>query len=211
VTIEYILNVWKLHRQKALLDLPIQRQYFPSSRSLLSKVASTTPIHAAPCHADVVSFSHGCNVQKIRALSNPTQASLPQSAFLVCLSSLASVFLRPHLLLICASSLSLFSLISGAEQHKLTKNCEHSNFSANFTLVQTLGSVVLSLRISSTWTGVRWYFFSYCARTAVGSTPESFGSCVPEALPGVEGGVELEVGALKRRLGSFGGRNFCGV
>ena len=45
--------------------------------------------------------------------------------------------------------------------------------------------------------------------------PEVFVGCcaVPEALPGVDGGVELEVGAiaLKRLLGSFCGRNFWGV
>jgi hypothetical protein len=50
---------------------------------------------------------------------------------------------------------------------------------------------------------VRWYFFSYCARTVVGSTPELFGCCIPDAEPGVEGGVELEVGAVRRRLGSL--------
>lgn len=56
-----------------------------------------------------------------------------------------------------------------------------------------------------------WYFFSWKGRTLGGSTSEALGSWVPDAVPGVEGGVELAVGALMRRLGSFLGRNFWGV
>lgn len=46
----------------------------------------------------------------------------PQPSFLLTLSSLASVFARPHLLLIAANSACLSSLISGAQQQRLTKN-----------------------------------------------------------------------------------------
>jgi hypothetical protein len=74
-----------------------------------------------------------------------------------------------------------------------------------------LGSSALSFRISSTWAGERWYFFSCRGRSTVASAPEAFGCCVPEALPGVDGGVELDVGAIMRLLGSFWGKNFCGV
>ena len=128
------------------------------------------------------------------------QASLPQPAFLVCLSSLASLFLRPHFFLICSSSFSLSALISGATQHKLTKNCEHSNFSASRTLVHIRGSSARSRRISSICSWVRWYFFSYCGRTGANLLA---GRC---SEVGVEGAKEWRF-----RLGSLLGRNFCGV
>merc|ERR1719450_686868 len=86
-------------------------------------------------------------VKKV-STSPHSHTSLPQSAFLVCLSSLASVFLRPHRLLISASSLSRCSLISGAQQHRLTKYCEHWNFSASFTRVHCLGFSARRRRIS---------------------------------------------------------------
>lgn len=103
-------------------------------------------------------------------------ASLPQSFFLSARASLASVFRRPHRFLISSSCFSCSALISGAAQHRLMKNCEHSYFSANRYLVHLRGSSFRSFRISSTCSGVMWYFFSYIGRT--GFNCDAFGVLV---------------------------------
>lgn len=139
------------------------------------------------------------------------QASRPQSAFRVCLSSRASVFRRPHFLLISASCLSCSALISGAQQQRLMKNCEHSNFSASRTRVHFRGSSALSLRISSIWSGPRWYFFSYCGR--MDCSAFGFRALLCMDVAGVEEDVALVTGASECNFlrGSEDGRNFSGV
>lgn len=140
-----------------------------------------------------------------------THASLPHSAFLVCLSSRASVFRRPHLLLMASNSLSFSALISGALQHKLTKNREHSYFSANLARVHVRGSAALKLRISSICSAPRWYFFSYCGRT-VGNRFSVVLVLGDDEVAGVEGVVATRGARLCSFLrGSDKGRNFNGV
>lgn len=145
-----------------------------------------------------------CYLQLLPAvLSNHTQrlqTAFPQLCFLVCLSSRASVFVRPHFSLIFSSSVCLCSLICGAEQHKLTKNWLHSNFSANRTRVHWRGSSARSRLISSMSASWRWYFFSYTGRTAGGSE-----DVVSEAV------VVGRRRVCRRRRGSSLGRNFKGV
>jgi hypothetical protein len=126
------------------------------------------------------------------------QTAFPQLCFLVCLSSRASVFVRPHFSLIFSSSVCLCSLICGAEQHKLTKNWLHSNFSANRTRVHWRGSSARSRLISATSASLRWYFFSYTGRTAGGSEVVVLGAVGRRRV-------------CRRRRGSSLGRNFRGV
>ena len=147
----------------------------------------------------------------LSVLNKHIQPSRPHSTFLVCLSSLASVFLLPHFLFVSANFSSFSFAIIGDVQHKLTKNCEHSNFSANDTRVHVLGSSARSRRISSISTWPRWYFFSYGLRIGC-----SFCTGVlvdGDEVASAEGGVGAEAVAKEWTLlrGSVWGRNFCGV
>jgi len=138
-----------------------------------------------------------------------SQASLPQSPFLVCLSSLASVFLRPHFLFVSANFSSFSCAIIGDEQQRLTKKFEHSNFSAKATRVHFFGSSALNRLISSISAWPRWYFFSYGFRTGFSFCIGDFAADGDE-VAGVEAGVDVEVGAsvCSFLLGSDLGRNF---
>ncbi len=148
----------------------------------------------------------------IRSFSsdNPTtQASLPQSCFLACLPSLASVFLRPHRFLMASNCLSCSFFTVGAEQHRLMKNCEHSNFSAKFTRVHCFGSSARSRRISSISSLPRWYFFSYWERTGRRRLTEEEGAESRGEVVGVSRGAGARVCSFL--LGSVAGRNLEGV
>lgn len=175
----------------------------PSVDSLYSNLC----IHQQPNHtvhlttADSLNFLHTKH-------NPPPHPSLPQSSFLAPLASRASVFFLPHRFLIASNDLSCSFFTAGAEQHRLTKNCEHSNFSANRTRVHCFGSSSRNWRISSICSLPRWYFFSYSGRrgrrrlAGLGVAPGA------EVVVEEGGGVARVCSFL---LGSLAGRNFEGV
>jgi hypothetical protein len=88
---------------------------------------------------------------------------LPQSAFLLCRSSFAILFLFPHLSLAASWAVSTSTAFAGALTTNPTKKSEQPNFSASRHLVHVYGSSVLNLLISAISASVKWYFFSYAS------------------------------------------------
>lgn len=128
------------------------------------------------CKLAILPVSHACFRHSFREAGfyslpsgQSNHISLPHNSFLRSRSSLA-IFLRwPHFVL-AASCFSPTSLaLSSALTTMPTKNWLHPNFSASFTLVHVCGSASLSCLISAISVELRWYFFSYGARTGAGS------------------------------------------
>lgn len=146
---------------------PLSRDMFKQKDMYKSKALSKALIHdnSSPLPYNTRENANALQlffsfVLVSRPHNQELQTALPQLCFLICLSSRASLLVRPHFSLIFSSPACLSSLICGAEQHKLTKNWLHSNFSANRTRVHLRGSSARSRLISSMSASLRWYFFS---------------------------------------------------
>lgn len=186
------------------------RSRLPSLKPPSQPFHRLLPLRQSDSSSDLESVLH----QSFRQLAH---ASLPQSFFFSCLKSLASLFFRPHFVFILSNSRSLSSAISGAEQHRLTKNCEQSNLSASRTRVHVLGSSFRNLRISSMSSCERWYFFSYSGLTdfswdAGGVLDARSFAIDAKMLCGFDGSSAGDAAAVYSALrGSDLGRNFAGV